>query len=54
MYEYCDYTAVQKGIKIMPICVKRADTSIVLTVFSGGLYHSRLYSTVTVLPTVYI
>lgn len=49
MYEYCVYTAVQKSIKIMPNCVKRADTSIVLIVFSGGLYHSRVNSTVTVL-----
>jgi hypothetical protein len=33
----------------MPNCVKRADTSIGLIVFSGGLYHSRVYSIVTVL-----
>jgi hypothetical protein len=43
------YTAVQKSKKIMPNCVKREDTSIGLIVFSGGLYHSRVYSTLTVL-----
>jgi len=33
----------------MPTCVKRAETSIVLSVFSGVLYHSRVNTNVTVL-----
>ena len=49
MYEYCVYTAVPKSQKIMSNCVKRAETNIVLIVFSGVLYHNHVYNPVTVL-----
>jgi hypothetical protein len=44
----CLYCSAKKS-KNNANCVKRADTSIGLIVFSGGLYHSRVYSNVTVL-----
>lgn len=42
IYVYCVYT-VSKNPKPLPICLKRAETSIVLIVFHGVLYDVRAY-----------
>jgi hypothetical protein len=46
IYAYCVYPVKLNSPKQLPICVKRAETSVVVIVFDGILYEVRAYNAI--------